>query len=61
MEKNLSNRLKRTDLNPSYRNWYKNKCFVCIAAGTYEKYNWSLMKWFSANKCSDSSEIFEAD
>ena len=59
--KGLSNRLKGTSLNPSYRSWYENECFVSVAAGTYQKYNWSAMKWFSVNTCSNSVEILEAD
>ena len=60
-EKGFSNRLKGTGLNPSYRSWYENECFVSVAAGTYQEYNWSAMKWFSVNTCSDSAEILEAD
>ena len=56
----LSNRLKGTGLNPNYRSWYENECFVSVAAGTYQEYNWSAMKWFSVNTCSDSAEILEA-
>ena len=59
--KGLSNRLKGTGLNPSYRSWYENECFVSVAAGTYQEYNWSAMKWFSVNTCTDSAEILEAD
>ena len=59
--KGLSNRLKGTGLNPSYRSWYENECFVSVAAGTYQEYNWSAMKWFSVNTCSDYAEILEAD
>ena len=59
--KGLSNRLKGTSLKPSYRSWYENECFVSVAAGTYQEYNWSAMKWFSVNTCSDSAEILEAD
>ena len=59
--KGLSNRLKGTGLNPSYRSWYENECFVSVAAGTYQEYNWSAMKWFSVNTCLDSAEILEAD
>ena len=33
--KGLSNRLKGTGLEPSYRSWYENDCFVSIASGTY--------------------------
>jgi hypothetical protein len=57
----LSNRLKGTGLNPSYRSWYENKYFVSVAAGTYQDYNCSAMKWFSVNTCFDSAEISEAD
>ena len=41
--KGLSNRLKGTDLKPSYRSWYENECFVSVAAGTYKEYNWSAI------------------
>ena len=57
--KGLENRLKGTGLNPSYRSWYDNECFVSIAAGTYQESNWSSIKWFSVNVCSDSAEIME--
>ena len=59
--KGLSNRLKGTDLKPSYRSWYENECFVSVAAGTYKEYNWSAINWFSVNVCSNSSEIIEVD
>lgn len=59
--KGLSNRLKGTGLNLSYRSWYENECFVSVAAGTYLKYDWSAMKWFSVNICSDYAEILEND
>ena len=59
--KGLSNRLKGTGLNPSYRSWYENECFVSVAAGTYKEYNWSALKWFSVNTCSDSAEILESN
>ena len=59
--KGLSNRLKGTDLKPSYRSWYENECFVSVAAGTYKEYNWSSINWFSVNVCSNSSEIIELD
>ena len=59
--KGLSNRLKGTGLNPSYRSWYENECFVSVAAGTYQEYDWFAMKWFSVNTCSDSAEILKAD
>ena len=58
--KGLENRLKGTGENPSYRSWYENDCFVSIAAGTYQEYNWSTMEWFSVNVCSDSAEIMES-
>ena len=58
--KGLENRLKGTGVNPSYRSWYENDCFVSIAAGTYQEYNWSTMVWFSVNICSDSAEIMES-
>ena len=57
--KGLSNRLKGTDLKPSYRSWYENECFVSVAAGTYQEYNWSAIDWFSVNTCSDFAEIIE--
>ena len=53
----LSNRLKGTGLKPSYRSWYENVCFVSVAAGAHQEYNWSAMKWFSVNVCSGSAEI----
>ena len=59
--KGLENRLKGTGLNPSYRSWYENDCFVTIAAGTYQEYTWLEMKWFSVNVCSDSAEIIESE
>ena len=59
--KGLSNKLKGTDLKPSYRSWYENECFVSVAAGTYKEYNWSAINWFSVNVCSNSSEIIEVD
>ena len=59
--KGLSNRLKGTGLNPSYRSWYENECFVSIAAGTYQEYTWSAMEWFSVNVCSESAEIMESE
>ncbi len=37
--KGLKNRLKGTGVTPSYRSWYKNDCFVSIAAGTYQEDN----------------------
>ena len=57
--KGLDNRLKGTGLNPSYRSWYENDCFVSIAAGTYQEYTWSAMEWFSVNVCSESVEIIK--
>ena len=59
--KGLSNRLKGTDLTPTYRSWYENECFVSVAAGTYEEYSWSTMDWFSVNVCSDSAEMIKID
>ena len=59
--KGLENRLKGTGENPSYRSWYENDCFVSIAAGTYQEDNWSAMKWFSVNVCSESAEIMESE
>jgi len=59
--KGLENRLKGTEENPSYRSWYENECFVSIAAGTHQEFNWSAMEWFSVNVCSDSAEIIEID
>ena len=58
--KGLENRLKGTELNPSYRTWYENDCFVSVAAGTYNEYSWITLEWFSVNVCSDSAEIVEA-
>ena len=57
--KGLENRSKGTGLNPSYRSWYENKCFVSVSAGTYKEYTWSPMEWFSVNVCSNSAEILE--
>ena len=57
----LENRLKGTGLNPSYRSWYENDCFVSVASGTYQKYTWSAMEWFSVNVCSESAEIMESE
>ena len=37
--KGLSVRLKGTGLNPSYRSWYENECFVSLAAGTFQELN----------------------
>ena len=59
--KGLENRLKGTRVNPSYRSWYENDCFVSIAAGTYQENTWSTMEWFSVNVCSDSAEIMESE
>ena len=59
--KGLENRLKGTELNPNYRSWYENDCFVSVAAGTYQKGNWSSMEWFSVNVCSVSAEIMESE
>ena len=59
--KGLKNRLKGTELMPSYRSWYENDCFVSIAAGTYQEVTWSAMKWFSVNICSESAEIMESE
>ena len=58
--KGLENRLKGNGVNPSYRSWYENDCFVSIAAGTYQEKNWSAMEWFSVNICSNSAEIIES-
>ena len=57
----LENRLKGTGENPSYRSWYENDCFVSVAAGTYQKSNWSSMDWFSVNVCSESVEKIESE
>jgi len=59
--KGLENRLKGTGVTPSYRSWYENDCFVSIAAGTYQEDNWSAIKWFSVNVCSESAEIMESE
>ena len=59
--KGLENRLKGTGLNPSYRSWYENDCFVSVAAGTHKQYNWSEIKWFSVNVCSNYAEIMESE
>ena len=59
--KGLSNRLKETGLNPSYRSWYENECFLRVAKGTtYQENNWSAIKWFSVFTFFDSAEILEA-
>ena len=60
-EKGLENRLKGTELNPNYRSWYENDCFVSVAAGTYQDGNWSSMEWFSVNVSSDYVEIMESE
>ena len=59
--KGLENKLKGTELNPNYRSWYENDCFVSVAAGTYQKSNWSSMEWFSVNVCSGSAEIMKSE
>ena len=59
--KGLENRLKGTGVDLSYRSWYENECFVSIAAGTYQEYTWSAMKWFSVNVCSKSVEMMESE
>ena len=59
--KGLENRLRGTGLNPNYRSWYENDCFVSIAAGTYKEDTWSAIKWFSVNVCSESAEIMESE
>ena len=59
--KGLENRLKGTELNPNYRSWYENDCFVSVAAGTHQEYTWSAMEWFSVNVCSESTKIIEID
>ena len=59
--KGLENRLKGTELSPNYRGWYENDCFVSVAAGTYQKSNWSSMEWFSVNVCSESVEKIESE
>tara|TARA_B100001989_G_scaffold204054_1_gene152539 strand:+ start:1150 stop:1455 length:306 start_codon:yes stop_codon:yes gene_type:complete len=59
--KGLENRLKGTGVNPSYRSWYENDCFVSIAAGTYQESTWSTMDWYSVNVCSDSAEKMESE
>ena len=35
--KGLESRLKGTGANLSYRSWYENDFFVCIAEGTYQE------------------------
>ena len=59
--KGLENRLKGTELNPNYRSWYENDCFVSVAAGTYHDSTWSSIEWFSVNVCSDSAEIIGSE
>jgi len=59
--KGLENRLKGTGINPSYRSWYENDCFVTIAAGIYQEGTWSTMNWFSVNVCSESVEKMESE
>ena len=59
--KGLENRLKGTGLNPYYRSWYENDCFVSVAAGTYQESTWSSMEWFSVNVCSGYAEIMESE
>ncbi len=59
--KGLENSLKGTELNPNYRSWYENDCFVSVAAGTYRESIWSAIEWFSVNVCSDSAEIMESE
>ena len=59
--KGLENKLKGTELNPNYRSWYESDCFVSVAAGTYQKSNWSSMEWFSVNVCSESVEKMESE
>ena len=59
--KGLENRLKGTELNPKYRSWYENDCFVSVAAGTYQESTWSAIEWFSVNVCTDSAEIMESE
>ena len=58
--KGLQNRLKGTEVNPSYRSWYENDCFVSVAAGTFQESKWSAMQWFSVNICSNSAEIIDS-
>ena len=58
--KDLENRLKRTEVTPSYRSWYENDCFESIAEGTCQDDTCSAMKWLSVNVCSESPEIMES-
>ncbi len=57
----LRKQIKRNLWNPSYRSWYKNDCFVTIAAGTYKKSAWLALEWFSVNVCSSYGEIMESE
>ena len=59
--KGLSNRLKGTGLEPSYRSWYENDCFVSIASGTFQENSWIAMEWFSVNVCSKYVRKLEAN
>ena len=59
--KGLENRLKGTELNPNYRSWYENDCFVSVAGGAYQENSWYAMEWFSVNVCSDYAEIMESE
>ena len=59
--KGIENRFKGTGVNPSYRRWDENDCFVIIAAGTYQENTWWAMKLFSVNVCSESAEIMESE
>tara|TARA_B100000424_G_C22878866_1_gene467870 strand:- start:840 stop:1133 length:294 start_codon:yes stop_codon:yes gene_type:complete len=59
--KGLSNRLKGTGLEPSYRSWYENDCFVSIASGTFQESSWIAMEWFSVNVCSKYVRKLEAN
>ena len=59
--KGLENKLKGTELNPNYRRWYENDCFVSVAAGTYQESTRSAMEWFSVNVCSVSAEIMGSE
>ena len=51
--KGLENRLKGSGLNPSYRSWYENECFLSVAAGRYQEFYWSSIEWYSVNVCTD--------
>ena len=59
--KGLENRLKGTELNPNYRSWYENDCFVSVAAGKFQESTWSAIELFGVNICSDSTEIMESE